>query len=116
MKSDRREAVRRRAHEIWEARGRPEGQHEDHWREAEAELARTGDQGNEGEGNKSAALVFDRSQTDFAQSADTHALGESAKKALEGDEAAALRKAEEKGRSRTRGEDPALSGKARADT
>ena len=35
------ERIRRRAHEIWEREGRPEGRHEEHWawarREVEAE-------------------------------------------------------------------------------
>jgi hypothetical protein len=30
--------TRQRAHEIWEQLGRPEGQAEDHWRQAEADL------------------------------------------------------------------------------
>lgn len=33
------EEVRERAYEIWEREGRPDGQHEDHWRQALAELA-----------------------------------------------------------------------------
>src|ERR1700741_3356736 len=68
MQSDTYEAIRRRAYEIWERNGRPEGRDDEHWREAEAELAAAGDQGNEGEGNKTAALVFDKAQAEFAQS------------------------------------------------
>jgi hypothetical protein len=108
------EAIRKRAYEIWERRGRPEGQHDDHWREAEAELAAAGAQANEGEGNKTAALVFDRSQTEFAQTADSQALGSSARKALEGAEGADLKTAEDQARSRSRGEDPALNKEAGA--
>jgi hypothetical protein len=33
------EEVRERAYEIWEREGRPDGQHESHWRQALAELA-----------------------------------------------------------------------------
>jgi hypothetical protein len=33
------DAVRERAYEIWEREGRPDGQHENHWRQALAELA-----------------------------------------------------------------------------
>lgn len=33
------EAIRRRAHEIWEREGRPEGQDQAHWFAAQAELA-----------------------------------------------------------------------------
>jgi hypothetical protein len=32
------EQIRRRAQEIWEAEGRPEGQHDRHWQQAEQEL------------------------------------------------------------------------------
>lgn len=31
--------VRQRAHEIWEREGRPEGRHEEHWRQAMAQVA-----------------------------------------------------------------------------
>jgi hypothetical protein len=33
------ERIRRRAYEIWEAKGRPEGRDHEHWHEARAELA-----------------------------------------------------------------------------
>lgn len=33
------EAIRRRAHEIWEREGRPEGREAEHWERARAELA-----------------------------------------------------------------------------
>jgi hypothetical protein len=36
--ADLREAIARRAYEIYEAEGRPEGRDEAHWRRAEAEL------------------------------------------------------------------------------
>ncbi|MBB3313281.1 hypothetical protein FHT78_005073 [Rhizobium sp. BK196] len=35
--------IRQRAQEIWEAEGRPEGQHERHWRQAEQELSAGGE-------------------------------------------------------------------------
>ncbi|MBL6457384.1 DUF2934 domain-containing protein [Belnapia sp. T6] len=37
------ERIRRRAHEIWEREGRPEGRHEAHWAEACREVAADGD-------------------------------------------------------------------------
>ena len=112
MQPDKNEAIRKRAHEIWDREGRPEGRHDEHWRKAEAELAAAGDQGSEGEGNKTAALAFDRNQTDFAKSTDTARLGETAKEALEGSESATLKTAEEEARSRSRGENSALAGKS----
>ena len=42
MDRDRNELIRSRAHEIWEEEGRPEGHAEEHWRQAEAELAQIG--------------------------------------------------------------------------
>ncbi|MGF6232402.1 hypothetical protein QFZ27_006357 [Inquilinus ginsengisoli] len=38
MSDDRDEQIRRRAYEIWEALGRPEGGQQQHWAEAEAEI------------------------------------------------------------------------------
>jgi hypothetical protein len=38
MNVDHENAIRQRAHEIWEEFGRSEGQEEDHWRQAEADL------------------------------------------------------------------------------
>jgi hypothetical protein len=32
--------VRERAYQLWEAEGRPDGRHEEHWYQAERELAR----------------------------------------------------------------------------
>ena len=36
---DRTEQIKARAHELWEAEGRPEGRHDAHWKQAEAELS-----------------------------------------------------------------------------
>ena len=41
MEIDRREdeeRIRQRAHEIWEAEGRPEGKDKEHWKQAEREF------------------------------------------------------------------------------
>lgn len=38
MTDDRHERIRRRAHEIWEQAGRPEGSHMEHWEQATAEV------------------------------------------------------------------------------
>lgn len=39
MTDHRDETIRRRAHAIWEAEGRPEGRDREHWLQAEAEIA-----------------------------------------------------------------------------
>jgi hypothetical protein len=38
MSGDREERIRRRAHEIWEQAGRPEGHEEEHWAQALQEI------------------------------------------------------------------------------
>ncbi|MDG4855122.1 MULTISPECIES: DUF2934 domain-containing protein [unclassified Mesorhizobium] len=38
MTDDKQERIRRRAHEIWEQAGRPEGAHMEHWDQAAAEI------------------------------------------------------------------------------
>ena len=38
MTGDRDEKIRKRAHAIWEAEGRPSGAHDRHWRQAESEV------------------------------------------------------------------------------
>ena len=50
--------IQRRAHEIWEREGRPEGRHEEHWAQARREIEA------EEEGGSSAAP--DASPTDTA--------------------------------------------------
>jgi Protein of unknown function (DUF2934) len=44
---DRLNLVRKRAYQIWEEQGRPEGLHADHWHDAELQVAE--DERNEGE-------------------------------------------------------------------
>ena len=39
MNEHRNSKIEKRAHEIWERAGRPHGMHEEHWRQAEAEIA-----------------------------------------------------------------------------
>ena len=43
---DRNEAIRNRAHEIWESEGCPEGREAEHWARAEAELFATDEGGS----------------------------------------------------------------------
>lgn len=38
MANDREERIRKRAHEIWDAEGRPHGRHEEHWQKAMKEV------------------------------------------------------------------------------
>jgi hypothetical protein len=68
-------------------------------------------QQNEGEGNKTAARTFNKEQSQFAQSGKVKPAAEDAERAVEGPEGAALRKAEEAGKSRAHEEDPAVNRK-----
>lgn len=38
MQDDRAERIRRRAHQLWEQGGRPDGKHEEHWAQAVREI------------------------------------------------------------------------------
>ncbi|TNC72168.1 DUF2934 domain-containing protein [Rubellimicrobium roseum] len=40
MDQDREQRIRERAHALWQAEGQPEGRHEEHWRQAAAEIDR----------------------------------------------------------------------------
>ena len=37
MSQEREERIKQRAHQLWEAEGRPHGSHDEHWRRAAAE-------------------------------------------------------------------------------
>jgi len=41
MTGDHEDAIKQRAHQIWEEEGRPEGRHEEHWMRALEEMADT---------------------------------------------------------------------------
>lgn len=43
------ERIRRRAYEIWEREGRPDGEHDRHWHQAEKELEGEGGAGESGD-------------------------------------------------------------------
>ena len=38
MSEDRESRIHKRAHELWEQEGRPEGRHDEHWRQASQEI------------------------------------------------------------------------------
>ncbi len=54
------EAIRRRAHEIWEREGRPEGKEAEHRERARRELAEAGEKPPEGAGDDNKADVNGR--------------------------------------------------------
>lgn len=52
MVNGRDEEIRKRAYEIWEKEGRPEGKHQDHWSEAEREFGSSAEDHSDGSMNK----------------------------------------------------------------
>ncbi len=65
-------------------------------------------QANEGEGNRTAAKAYNKGVQDFEKTGQVDKKAHEAADALDGPEAAELRKAEEIGKSHSHGEDPAL--------
>ena len=65
-------------------------------------------QANEGEGNRTAAKAYNKGVQDFEKTGQVEKKAREAADALDGPEAAELRKAEEVGKSHSHGEDPAL--------
>jgi hypothetical protein len=68
----------------------------------------SGEWKNEGEGSRSGAKEYDQAQEKFAKSGKVEKAAKEAEKAVDGPEGAELRKAEEKGKSHSHGEDPEL--------
>lgn len=64
----------------------------------------TGGQKNEGEGNKTAARHYNKDQHDFVKSGKVQEAAQNAEHAVEGAEGDELRRAEEKGRAKSKGE------------
>jgi hypothetical protein len=62
------------------------------------------DQKNEGEGNKTAARHYNKDQEDFVKSGKVPKAAQAAKEAMKGAEGEELRRAEEEGRSKSKGE------------
>ncbi|MGE0224284.1 MAG: hypothetical protein AB7F35_26130 [Acetobacteraceae bacterium] len=66
------------------------------------------EQRNEGEGNKTAAREYNQAQKDFVNSGKVEGAAEQAARDVDGPEGEALRRAEEKGKAHSHGEDPAV--------
>jgi hypothetical protein len=101
MSQDRQKQISDRAYRLWEKEGQPHHRALDHWVEAEKQV-------NEGEGNRTAAKAYNKKTKAFAESGPVEKQARKAKSDLAGPKAESLRKAEATGRSRSRGEDPAI--------
>lgn len=71
----------------------------------------TGAWPNEGEGSRSAAREYNRGVQAFERTGQVESKAREAAKALDGPEAAELRRAEEEGKRHAKGEDPELRAK-----
>jgi hypothetical protein len=81
----------------------------------EQEISMGDKQKNEGEGNRTAARAYNEATEKFAKGGRVQEQGERAKKAVDSEQRAELDQAERVGKSKARGEDPALKRKTRAD-
>jgi len=72
----------------------------------------SGKQKNEGEGNRTAARIYNKATERFAKSGRVKPQAERARKAIEGNEKRDLEQAERLGQSKARDEDPAIRRKS----
>jgi hypothetical protein len=105
--------IRMRAYEIWEIEGYPEGKAEDHWLRAEAEILKQTQEHSQSDFDPEssdeegihAARQYEQGVRQFEQSGKADAKAREAERALDGPEGATLKKAEQVGKKRARGED-----------
>ena len=64
MTTRREDQIRQRAHQLWEDQGRPEGQHEEHWRQASSEIGEDGGSDTDGETSPAPRLQEDPPEGD----------------------------------------------------
>lgn len=106
MEDHKIQQLRNRAYQIWEREGCPHARDLEHWLEAERELGDDDDRSHRAkkeEAGLQAARVYDRDVQEFGRHANVDAKAQEAKHALEGAEAAELKRAEAIGKSRGRG-------------
>ena len=65
-------------------------------------------QRNEGEGNRTAARVYNRATKEFVRSGKVEKQADLAKQALDSPQRTELERAEQAGKNKSRGEDPAV--------
>ncbi len=70
--------------------------------------SKPGQSTNEGEGSRTAARDYNQAQTEFARSGKVQQAAQDAAVAVDGPEGEELRRAEEKAKQHSHGEDPAL--------
>jgi Protein of unknown function (DUF2934) len=108
--SDREQRIRERAYQIWEMKGRPERQEEEHWLEAERELG-AASSGKDPE-NLEPAHDYHRDLKRFENGGQIEAKAQEAKHAVDGPERETLKQAEEQGKRRSKGDDPVATRRA----
>ncbi|HXN85072.1 MAG TPA: DUF2934 domain-containing protein [Candidatus Binataceae bacterium] len=98
--------IRERAYQIWESLGHPQGDHDDHWLQAEREIlgkdAAPPDSFSHEAAGRDAARDYDRDVKKFSESGQVDAKVKEAERALDGPEREELRRAEEAGKRRSK--------------
>jgi hypothetical protein len=98
------ERIRERAYQIWESLGRPHGNHDDHWLQAEREIlgkdTASSDSFSHEAAGQDATRAYDRDAKRFSESGRVDAQVKEAERALDGPERDELRRAEEAGKRR----------------
>jgi hypothetical protein len=116
---DQRQMIRELAYRMWEIEGRPEGRALEHWVRAEHKvLSNVADEHRDSEHSQPrldtdasdqegirAARVYERGVQRTENCGQVEAKAKEAERAVEGAEGAALKKAEQVGKSRRKGED-----------
>jgi hypothetical protein len=132
MSANAQKRTRRRAHKILKREGRPQGKDRKHWNETGRQLKQEeggpapaaeprSDSGqptseinaseiSEGEGNRTAAKVYNRATQRFVKSDQVAKKAREAPQAVEGSENDELDEVELIGKRHSHGEDPAISG------
>jgi Protein of unknown function (DUF2934) len=109
------ERIRDLAYLLWEGKGRPQGQHDEDWFEAEQLLREQGvgsEPENQGEGNYTGARAYDDAAAAFAHSGKVEPAAQDAVDSLNDPaQSMELARAEAVGKSRSHGEDPLLKKK-----
>jgi hypothetical protein len=99
VNDERKRRIRERAYEIWERKGRPAGQQDQHWYEAERELGLANSQDEAG---LEAARRSDNEVKRFEESEQVDIKAEEAREAIDGPDAEDLKQAERAGKERAR--------------
>jgi hypothetical protein len=113
--SDKSKRVHEHAYHLWEKEGRPEGRHAEHWAQAEQEINQQEDFANGHQSDSAgsdphgirAAEQYNHNVQETVHSGKSDEAANVAKRAVEGPEREALKRAEEAGKRASKGNEAA---------